>query len=78
VGLLCSLGEVVGKLSASELQEAGHLANCNINIVQLIDHVEYKEYQQELKYLTEHIPRVAYIATLIDKIKDSGNTLILV
>lgn len=78
VGLRCSLGDVVGRLSASELQEAGHLANCHIHIAQLIDHVEYKEYQQELKYLTENVERVAYIAKLVDKIKEGGNTLVLV
>ena len=48
ISILCSLGPVVGKLSASDLQEAGHLANCHVNIIQLIDHVEYKEYQQEI------------------------------
>ncbi len=78
VGLLCSIGDVVGRLSASELQAEGHLANCHIHIAQLIDYVEYKDYQQELKYLTENVERVAYVAKMIDKIKDSGNTLILV
>lgn len=76
--LHCCIGPVVGKLSASELQEAGHLANCHVNIVQLVDHVEYKDYQQELKYLTTNTERVAHIARLVDKIKESGNTLILV
>lgn len=76
--LYCFIGPLVGKLSASELQEAGHLANCHVNIVQLEDYVEYKEYQSELKYLTSTPERIAYIAKLIDKIKESGNTLILV
>jgi superfamily II DNA or RNA helicase len=74
----CSLGEVIGRLSASELQEAGHLANCHVNIVQLADSVEYTDYQSELKYLTTNIDRIAYIAKLVDTIKDGGNTLILV
>jgi len=78
VSLLCSLGPVVGKLSASELQEAGHLANCHVNIVQLIDHVEYKDYQSELKYLVTTAERIAYLARMIETIKESGNTLILV
>jgi superfamily II DNA or RNA helicase len=78
VSLFCSLGPVVGKLSASELQEAGHLANCHVNIVQLVDHVEYKDYQSELKYLVTTTERVAYMAKLINQIKDSGNTLVLV
>jgi superfamily II DNA or RNA helicase len=78
VSIKCSIGDVIGRLSASELQEAGHLANCHVNVVQLMDYVEYTDYQSELKYLTTNAPRVAYIATLIDKIKESGNTLILV
>jgi superfamily II DNA or RNA helicase len=78
VSLRCSLGDVIGRLSASELQEAGHLANCHVNIVQMVDHVEYKDYQSELKYLTTTTSRLAYLAKMIDSIKEGGNTLILV
>jgi len=78
VSILVSLGPVVGKLAASELQEAGHLANCHVNIVQLADYVEYKEYQTELKYLVETEGRLDYISNLINQIKDTGNTLVLV
>ena len=73
-----SLGPVVGRLRASELQAQGVLAQCHVNIVQLQDHVEYKDYQSELKYLVTNVERLEYISTLLDKIKDSGNTLILV
>ena len=76
--IFCSLGSVVGKLSASELQEAGHLANCHVNIVQLIDHVEYTNYQSELKYLTETAGRLDYLSNLIQTVNETGNTLILV
>jgi len=78
VSIFCSLGPVVGKLAASELQEAGHLAQCHVNIVQLVDHVEYRDYQSELKYLTTTAERIAYLAKLIGKIKEGGNTLVLV
>ena len=78
VSLLCSLGPVVGKLSAKELQDQGVLANCHVNILQLVDYVEYKDYQSELKYLTSTPARIAYLASLVDKIKEGGNTLILV
>ncbi len=78
VSIFCSLGPVVGKLAASELQEAGHLAQCHVNIVQLVDHAEFKDYQSELKYLTTTNERISYLAKLIDKIKDTGNTLVLV
>jgi superfamily II DNA or RNA helicase len=74
----CMLGPVVGQLSASELQEAGHLAQCHVNVVQLADHKEYNNYQSELKYLIETSERLDYIAKLISNIVDSGNTLILV
>ena len=78
MSIKCALGEVVGSLKASTLQEAGHLANCHVNIVQLIDHVEYNNYQSELKYLLETAGRLDYISNLVAKIKETGNTLILV
>ena len=78
MSLLCSLGSVVGSLKASTLQEAGHLAQCHVNVVQLADHVEYANYQSELKYLLETSGRLDYIARLITTINESGNTLILV
>ena len=76
--LNCCIGPVVGKLSASELQEAGHLSNCHVNIVQLTDYVEYKDYQQELRYLLETDTRLDYVSELINRIAESGNTLVLI
>jgi superfamily II DNA or RNA helicase len=76
--LLVSLGPVIGKLSANELQQQGVLAQCHVNIVQLVDHVEYKDYQQELKYLLEESGRLDTIADLINKVNATGNTLVLV
>lgn len=78
ISLLVSLGPVIGKLSAAELQEKGVLAQCHVNIVQLKDGVEFTNYQSELKHLLEDEKRLDKIAQLIDKIKDSGNTLVLV
>jgi superfamily II DNA or RNA helicase len=78
MALKCSLGEVVGQLAASTLQEAGHLSNCHVNVVQLIDHAEYSNYQSELKYLLETAGRLDYIGNLVEKIRETGNTLILV
>ena len=78
LSIFCSLGNVVGRLSASELQEAGHLANCHVNIVQLVDHVEYNNYQSELKYLVETPERLDYIADLVTKVNGTGNTLVLI
>ena len=76
--LLCSLGPVTNQISASDLQAKGVLAKCEVNVLQLIDLKEYSNYQSELKYLLEQTDRLDYIAGLINNIKDSGNTLILV
>jgi superfamily II DNA or RNA helicase len=78
MSLKCSLGEVIGRLSASELQDQGVLANCHVNILQLIDHVEYKDYQSELRYLLETEARLDYISKLVETIRKTGNTLVLV
>jgi superfamily II DNA or RNA helicase len=76
--LLVGLGAVIGRLSANELQQQGVLAQCHVNIVQLIDHVEYKDYQSELKYLLEESGRLDTIAALVARVNDTGNTLVLV
>jgi len=73
-----SLGNVINKLSASELQERGVLAQCHVNIVQLQDSVEFSNYQSELKHLLEDAKRLDTMAQLILNIKESGNTLVLV
>jgi superfamily II DNA or RNA helicase len=76
--LLCSLGPVISQLSASELQDRGVLAQCHVNVVQLVDHVEYKDYQSELKYLLEEKGRLDTIAELVNQVNLTGNTLVLV
>jgi len=76
--LLVSLGPVISRLSASTLQDAGVLANCHVNIVQLVDHVEYADYQAELKYLLEESGRLDTMASLIQRVNETGNTLVLV
>ena len=73
-----SLGNVIGKLSASELQDQGVLARCYVNIMQLQDGKEFTNYQSELKHLLEDSERLDKIASLISGINDTGNTLILV
>ena len=78
LALLCTLGPVIGQLSASELQDQGVLAECHVNIVQLADHKEFNNYQSELKYLLENSERLDYISRLIEKIRESGNTLVLI
>ena len=76
--LLVSLGPVINRLAAVDLQEQGVLAQCHVNIVQLIDVVEHTNYQSELKYLLEESGRLDAMARLIQQVNETGNTLVLV
>jgi superfamily II DNA or RNA helicase len=76
--LKCSLGPVINQLSASELQDRGVLAQCHVNIVQLVDHAEFSNYQSELKFLLEDPDRLAAISGLVTQVNNTGNTLVLV
>ena len=73
-----SIGPVIGQVTAKELQDKGVLSNCHVNIVQMIDTVVHRDYQSELKYLVTNDSRLEYMASVLNKVKESGNTLILV
>ena len=73
-----SLGPVIGQVTAKELQDKGVLSNCHVNVVQLIDTVAHKNYQEELKYLVTNKDRINYLGKLLNTISQTGNTLILV
>jgi len=77
-GLRCSIGDVTNKIAAKELQDKGVLANCHVNILQTQDHPEFKNYQEELKWLTTDETRMNWVAKTIENIATSGNTMILV
>jgi len=77
-GLKCSIGDVTHKIPAKELQDKGVLAQCNVNVLQTQDHPIFKNYQEELKWLTTDETRMEWIASTIEYIASSGNTLILV
>jgi hypothetical protein len=76
--LFVSLGPLINKLSASELQDRGVLAQCHVNIIQLQDQVEFPNYQTELKHLLEDTKRLDMISQYILDINLTGNTLVLV
>lgn len=76
--LKASLGEVVHRVAAHELQEKGVLANCHVNIVQTAEWKEFSGYAEELKYLVTNEARMRYLGNLIKEISASGNTLVLV
>ena len=76
--LRVSIGPVESQLSASELQQRGILANCHVNVVQMVDYVEHTNYQSELKYLLEEPGRLDMMSRIIQQASESGNVLVLV
>ena len=78
-GVVTGLGPVVHHLESKELQEKGILANCNVNVIRMKDTMEFKEYMDEIEYLSTNLDRLKFIATLVHNItQSSGNSLVLV
>lgn len=76
--LLCAVGPKTGEVRADALQELGILSRCDIDIMQLVDDVNYRSWDQEIEYLTTDKIRVKWIAEEIKRINLTGNTLVLV
>jgi superfamily II DNA or RNA helicase len=76
--LQISIGDVVGKVTALELQDKGVLSKCHINIKQLVDYATHKTYQDELRYLLDTKERIEAMAGMIMEIAKTGNTLVLI
>jgi len=74
----CALGDVVHRVSAYDLQQKGVLSECHVNIVQTQEWKEFESYPAELKFLVSDEDRMSWVAKLVNGIKDSGNTLVLV
>ena len=74
----CSLGNVINRVSAYDLQQKGVLSTCHVNIVQTQEWKEFGSYPEELKYLVTDETRMEWMAKLIQGISQTGNTLVLV
>ena len=73
-----SLGDVINRVSAAELQAKGLLAKCQIEILQLWDYVDFKNYREEQTHLVTKQERINYIGRMVEQMRQSGNTLVLV
>lgn len=76
--LRCSLGEVINRIQAHELQAQGVLSNCHVNILQTTDIKEFKNYANETTYLVTDADRMHWLGKKIKEIAATGNTLVLV
>jgi superfamily II DNA or RNA helicase len=79
VSLLSSIGNVVGEIKASELQDRDVLAGCQIEVLQLEeDHVAFVDWESEYKFITTDPDRMEWIGKYCQDLAETGNTLILV
>jgi superfamily II DNA or RNA helicase len=76
--LRCSIGEVINRVTANQLQEKGVLAQCHVNILQILDTKEFRNYADEYKYLVTDEDRMEWVGKKIKEISQTGNTLVLV
>jgi len=74
----CSIGEVIHRVTANQLQEKGILAQCHVNITQVTDVKEFRSYADEYKYLVTDPDRIKWLSKQINEIALTGNTLVLV
>ena len=78
-GVITGLGPVVLHLESKELQDKGILADCNVNVIRMKDTMEFREYMDELEYLSTNLDRLKFIGNLVHNItQSSGNSLVLV
>jgi len=74
----CSIGEVIHRVTANQLQEKGILAQCHVNVLQVTDIKEFRNYADEYKYLVTDSTRLDWMSAKIKEIVATGNTLVLV
>ena len=77
-GILASIGPVINRVSAYDLQQKDVLAQLNINILQINDVQVFRSYQEEYSFLVTDTVRLAWIANKIQQLSANGNTLVLI
>ena len=77
-GILASIGPVINRVSAYDLQQKDVLAQLNINILQISDVQVFRSYQEEYSFLVTDTARLTWIANKIQQLSATGNTLVLI
>lgn len=78
MSLFTALGPLIGQLQAKDLQDAGHLAQCQVHVRQTQETQVYRDYQSELKFLLTNSDRLKWVSDFVKTISAQGNTLVLV
>jgi superfamily II DNA or RNA helicase len=77
-GILSSIGPVINRVSAYDLQQKDVLAQLSINILQTNDVQVFRSYQEEYSFLVTDPNRLDWISTKIKEVSLNGNTLVLI
>jgi len=78
IAISACIGNVINKITASDLQAIGVLSNCEIQIMQLESSATFRTYQEETAFLTSDKTRLNVLAKFVNVISEDGNTLVLV
>src|SRR5690606_25195603 len=79
LSLNSAIGPAVGEIRAADLQKKDVLAQCDVEIIQLIDDLyEFKTWREEQDFLLSYEERLEWLGSFCNKSADTGNTLILV
>jgi len=77
-GILSSIGPVINRVSAYDLQQKDVLAQLSINILQTNDIQVFRSYQEEYSFLVTDPNRLDWISNKIKEVSLNGNTLVLI
>jgi superfamily II DNA or RNA helicase len=77
-GILSSIGPVINRVSAYDLQQKDVLAQLSINILQTNDVQVFRSYPEEYSFLVTDPNRLDWISTKIKEVSLNGNTLVLI
>lgn len=76
--IISSLGNLIHRVSVKEMQDMGFIARCEVHNIVTKDTVKFKDYASEASYLSKEPERLRFIANAVERIREQGNTLILV
>ena len=76
--LLASIGPVVNRVSAFDLQQKDVLAQLQIKVLQTNEIETFRTYQEEYTFLVTDQSRLEWMSTTINNLSQTGNTLVLV
>ena len=77
-GILASIGPVINRVSAHDLQQKDVLAQLHINVLQTNDIQVFRSFQDEYSWLVTDPNRLEWISEKIKEVSLNGNTLVLI